>query len=546
MKRINFKIFLLFLTIFLAFFLRFYKLNSNPPSLYWEEAALGYDAYSILKTAKDYHGNPFPIVAFESFGDWKPSLYFYALVPAISVFGLNEFGVRFPSAFFGSLTVLLVFFLTKEFIKINKKNKAAGLRFWLPLTTSLILAVSPWHLQFSRAGFEANLALFLIVLGIYLFLKALNANIRFLLLSAVSFGLSFYAYHAARVFVPLLVISLGMVFIKKLWKEKKVVLICLFLGLILISPIIKEYKNPVVQSRFQTTSAFSTLDPILESNKRIKEDGNNWWARVVHHRFWFYADIFINNYLSHFSPEFLFFKGDVNPRHSTGEFGLLYLIEAPFLLAGIYFAFRKKEQALIPVFIWLFLAAVPAGMTKAVPHALRFLTAVPTLQIIIAYGIVNFGLFIKKKMNCSYVFPLILGSIYLFFISQYLHFYHQHYPEIYSQHWQYGYKEMINFVLENQDKYDKVYIGREQGRPSIYYFFYGQIDPKIVQLENKIALKDKGEFLEFGKIKFYLPEPEQIKEKSLIIIGGTGEFKGRLIKEINFLDYKPAFKIYEI
>ena len=48
---------LLSLILLLAIFLRFFNLSNNPPSLYWEEAALGYDAYSILKTGKDFHGH---------------------------------------------------------------------------------------------------------------------------------------------------------------------------------------------------------------------------------------------------------------------------------------------------------------------------------------------------------------------------------------------------------------------------------------------------------------------------------------------------------
>ena len=86
--------------LILAAVLRFYHLDSNPPSPYWEEAALGYDAYSILKTGKDFHGHSWPLIAFESFGDYKPSLYFYATVPSVAIFGLNTFAVRFPSAFF--------------------------------------------------------------------------------------------------------------------------------------------------------------------------------------------------------------------------------------------------------------------------------------------------------------------------------------------------------------------------------------------------------------------------------------------------------------
>lgn len=543
LNKINKKIFLVIIIFLLAIFLRFYKLTSNPPSLYWEEAALGYDAYSILKTGKDFHGNSFPLVAFESFGDWKPSLYFYALVPSIAVFGLNEFSVRFPSAFFGSLTVLLAYFLTKElFVNHKKSTFPAEI---LGLVTSFLLAINPWHLQFSRAGFEANLAVFLIVLGVYLFLKAVKFNIWFLILSSLSFSLSLYAYHAARLFTPLLTLSLGLIFIKKLWKEKKIVLVSLTLALFLISPIIKEFKNPAVKSRFQQTSAFSVLEPVLESNEKIREDKNTIWARIIHHRFWGYGKIYLNHYFDHFRPEFLFLKGDINPRHSTREVGLIYLIEVPFLLAGIYFVFHKKQWELLPIIFWLILAPVPAGLTKATPHALRFLISIPTLQILTAYGIVNLFLFIKKKFKQQAVFIVLLAIFYLFFFGQHLHFYYQHYPFLYSQHWQYGYKEMVNYVLENEDKYDKIYITREQGRPSIYYFFYGQIDPRKTQAQDKEIIKDQGEFLKFDKIRFISPEEEQVEDKSLIVAGPSSQYGFKKCKEIRFLNGELAFKIYE-
>ena len=131
--------FLLVFIISLSIFLRFYQLDKNPPSLYWEEVALGYDAYSIFKTGKDHHGNPWPLVAFESFGDWKPSLYFYATVPSIAVFGLNEWGVRFPSAFFGVLTVILTFLLVKELV--GKRGGPKG-RPIIALLSMFFLAIS--------------------------------------------------------------------------------------------------------------------------------------------------------------------------------------------------------------------------------------------------------------------------------------------------------------------------------------------------------------------------------------------------------------------
>src|SRR3990167_10476958 len=140
----------LIVIIFVASVLRLYKLGSVPPSLYWDEASLGYNAYSILKTAHDEHGKFLPLTNFGAFGDYKPPGYIYAAVPSIAIFGLNEFAVRFPSAFFGVLTVILVYLISRKIFESEIISQIAA----------LFLAISPWHLQFSRGAFEANLGLF--------------------------------------------------------------------------------------------------------------------------------------------------------------------------------------------------------------------------------------------------------------------------------------------------------------------------------------------------------------------------------------------------
>ena len=107
-KKHAFKI-LLVLVLCLSLFLRFYKINVNPPSLDWDEASLGYNAYSILRTGADEYGNKLPL-SIRSFDDYKPAAYVYLDVPSVAVFGLNEFGTRFPSAFLGFLSVVLFIF----------------------------------------------------------------------------------------------------------------------------------------------------------------------------------------------------------------------------------------------------------------------------------------------------------------------------------------------------------------------------------------------------------------------------------------------------
>ncbi|MEK7169074.1 MAG: 4-amino-4-deoxy-L-arabinose transferase, partial [Patescibacteria group bacterium] len=104
---------LISLIIILAGVLRIYQLGNVPPSPDWDEVALGYDAYSIIHTGKDEFGKFLPVVL-RSFDDYKPALYAYFIIPAIFMFDLTTFAVRFPSAVFGIVSVLAVFLLIRE------------------------------------------------------------------------------------------------------------------------------------------------------------------------------------------------------------------------------------------------------------------------------------------------------------------------------------------------------------------------------------------------------------------------------------------------
>src|SRR3990167_5139387 len=204
MQKFKSEKFLLILIIFLAFFLRFYKIGEIPPSLYWDEASLGYNAYSILKTAHDEHGQFLPVTNFAAFGDYKPPGYVYLTVPSIAIFGLDEFAIRFPSALFGVFTVILTYLLTK---KLFQNESIAQL-------SALFLAISPWHLQLSRVAFEANAALFFSLFGIYSFIKFALGDRLWIVYSAASFLAALYTFTGQRLFVPLILILLVIQFRK--------------------------------------------------------------------------------------------------------------------------------------------------------------------------------------------------------------------------------------------------------------------------------------------------------------------------------------------
>jgi 4-amino-4-deoxy-L-arabinose transferase-like glycosyltransferase len=518
---------LLGLILLLAIFLRFFSLGNNPPSLYWEEAALGYDAYSILKTGKDFHGHSWPLVAFESFGDYKPSMYFYATVPFITLFDLTPLAIRFPSALFGSLTVLLLFYLTKQFFKKPT----------VPLLSSLFLAISPWHIQLSRTAFEANLGLFFITLGVWLFIKGTQKT-KWLIISVIPLSLSMYTYHANRVLVPILGLALGLFYLKKLVKNKTQTAIALLIFTMLTFPLAIRLNTPKVKQRFLETSAFSDLKPINQSSQLILEDGGGLVPRLVHHRFFSYSKVFINHYLDHFKLDYLFFSGDQNPRHSTQSVGGLYMIQFPLLLFGLFWLVSSKKSLFLPIILWLILAPVPSALTKTTPHALRSLSLVIPLSIISAYGLSK----LLKQKWLTFFCLLVL----LFEFSRYQYIYHLDYPKLHQSQWQYGYQELIESIEIVKTDYQNIYLTRELGRPSIYYWFYTKTNPTLVQATESTVKKDQGEFLEFDNLKFGLPQNNQYSLNSLIIAGPTDQVPFNNPQKIIYnLNHEPVFYLYQ-
>ncbi len=158
--------------IFIAIIFRFYALGKIPLSLYWDEAAVGYNAYSILLTGKDEYGNLLPLL-FRSFEDYKMPAYVYLTVIPVKLFGLTEFSIRFVSAFAGVIAVLLTYLLTRTLLTQFFNSKILGEQSnAIALLASFLLAISPWHLQFSRTGFEANVALTAVLAGLYFFFKS--------------------------------------------------------------------------------------------------------------------------------------------------------------------------------------------------------------------------------------------------------------------------------------------------------------------------------------------------------------------------------------
>ena len=465
----------------LAAFLRLYNLGSFP-ALNADEAAIGYNAYSLLQTGKDEHGNSWP-VHFQSFNDYKPGLYFYVVCPFVKLLGLNEWAVRLPSALFGIFTVLLVYLLVKELFKDEA----------FALTSSFFLSISPWHIHFSRGGWEVNAATFLMTLGFWLFIKSVKKP-KLLILSSLFFVLSLYAYHASRIIAPLLVVGLVLIYRKQMLRNIKSVVIAGLVGLVLLLPLIKDFTGSAVTSRVAGVGLFADPGPLDRINEHRGEhaDFQSLSAKILHNKAISYSVAFVENWSEHYSGEFLFLSGDEIQRNKVPETGQMYLFDIIFVLAGLVYI-TKKPKGWKPILLWLVIAPFAAALTFQSPHALRAQNMVIPLVVISAYGAVSLSRWLYKIVPKK----LLLGLIFLPFVliilwqfARYMDMYWTHMAPKYPFSSQYGVKELVLYVEERQDDYEKIFVANDYDQPYILFLFYLKYPPAMFQSNHSLTERD--------------------------------------------------------
>src|SRR5260221_333724 len=93
--------------------------------------------------------------------------------------------------------------------------------------------------------------------------------------------------------------------------------------------------------------------------------------------------------MDNLQPDFLFVKGDGNPKFSIQDVGQMYLIEAPFLVIGIIMMLMTYPTIAVFMLYWILAAIIPAATARETPHALRILNSLPTWHIFIAFGLLR-------------------------------------------------------------------------------------------------------------------------------------------------------------
>ena len=354
----------LLIIILLGGFFRFYLLSDIPPGLYPDEAMNGLDALHAVESG-DFQ-------VFYSDNNGREGLYMNLVALMIQIFGVSAWVIRATSAAAGTLSLLAMAFFAYEFglaffSDRNKKDRDR-LAVLLMLAATLLLALSVWHVHFSRIGFRAVLLPLFSAAGFGFLLRGFRLGRRIdFALSGSMFALSFSTYIASRI-LPV-VFALPFLFsgfvrqdgrLRFVGGSEWVRRIGIFSAALLLValPLIGYFAaNPAdFTGRAGDVSVFSAENPLtallISSGKTL----------AMFHLF-----------------------GDFNWRHGVAGRPVLDPLTGALLLIGFALIVRRLVSSRMAwlVFVWFGAMLLPAAATaEGLPHALRAYGAtVPALLL---------------------------------------------------------------------------------------------------------------------------------------------------------------------
>ena len=432
---------------------RTYRLGDLPAGFFCDEAGLGYNAYSILRTGKDETGAVLPLYVWSFHVSYKNPIYVYSSMIPLAVFGPSEFALRLTSAFYGTATIVAMFFLGRALFGT-----------WMGLLAALFLAVVPWHLHFSRIGFELITFPFFFVVGLTLLIRYAQGH-RSLSPAMIMLGLCLYTYAPAKLFVPLFVIGFAVVYRHALlhrWRES--IIAAILLGLTVAPVVIFDLRNADRAGRYLSGTTF------LQSDKSLIDVPGE----------------FVRNYVAFLSPSFLFERGDHMTRHAVRGHGELYPFFAPLLILGLVTVASRRDRTMTLILLWLGLYPIAPALMNEIPSASRGIIGVPVLCLLAAIGVGTILAWVaqisqRRVVAVSLQCAVLIGGS--FFLIRQAHAYWDLYTQEYPRYsaktydgFQFGHRQVVQYFLDHYEEYDRLLLSStNSNQPEIFLRFYGAL-----------------------------------------------------------------------
>jgi 4-amino-4-deoxy-L-arabinose transferase-like glycosyltransferase len=435
----------LLIVLLVAAALRLPHLATNPPGLIPDEAMFTYDAWSILKTGRDQYGERLPL--FPRSAARLHSMYLYATVPSVAVFGLTELGARVPAVLAGLLTVALVSRLVRR-----SAGVAGG------LAASALLAVSPWHVLISRTGHEWIFLPTVTLVTALLVLRAIEGRGRWWL-AGVAAGLCLYTYTPVRLSMPLVMLGIALAFRRPLLLQWRRVAIAVGVSAVVALPVV--------------VSAFAP-----EGLKRlavVRDKGESGDSL---------AGGFVVRYARSFSPTFLLAGTREPALHRLRSTGLLYGFEALLLALGVVSVLRRRDPVGLMLLFWWAATPFAVAIHRDCPDPVLLVTQLPAPQALAGIGVGTLlALTATLRHPLRILVPIAAGLVALVPLTRMVRDLYTEFPVYAAPIWSYGLREAVHRTEALRAGFDDVLV---EGRQKLIYsliLFYARLDPNERQRE---------------------------------------------------------------
>jgi 4-amino-4-deoxy-L-arabinose transferase-like glycosyltransferase len=442
--------------LLLAAVLRLYQLGEVPAGLFCDEAALGFNAHCIATGGIDENGNRFPLFFWSFAVSYKNPIYVYAAAIPVKLFGLSEWSLRLTSVLFGVGTIFAIYRLGAVLVDA-----------WVGVCAAFFLAVMPWHLHFSRLGFELIAFPFLFIIG-FTFLVRFTQGRRTLWTAMLFMGLCPYAYAIANLFVPLFLLGFALLYLPSLLRRWPETWRALVVAIVTVAPAgIFYFRHEQLSTQY-----FRRTAVVVNEANGIAGLVGRWTS----------------NYLTFFSPDFLVHSGDPLVRHAVRGFGELLPIMVPLALIGAAVVLLNRDRCSKLLVWWLALYPLGASLMNEIPSASRGFIGAPAFALLAGIGLrAMLGWVERVSVRRPLVAGIqiaVLAAVACVTVTElypYLWAYFIDYPKYSAARndgFQYGYRDTIRYMESQRPNYDRLLLtANDVNHPDIFPLFYNHPDP---------------------------------------------------------------------
>jgi hypothetical protein len=199
-------------------------------------------------------------------------------------------------------------------------------------------------------------------------------------------------------------------------------------------------------------------------------------------------------------------------------------MEIILLFFGLGFLFKNAYlKQMIFLIIWILIAPIPSSLIGD-PHSLRSSFILPPLIILSALGLYYLWNLRKILFIKVLFFVVVAGIIMQFiFIIENLYFIS---PNKYSRFWSYPARLAVEIALENQDKYDYIFLSDRIDNIEFAFPIYTGLGPeKILEVKRSSVLIGEYEFKKYGNI-YMGPIPDSAAQRFLDSLNGSKIYIG--------------------